>query len=106
MELLRQMPKSRFALLLFCLHSALAIHVVISKPPTGNSQELIDCRTMALAGRAIHIPSEPSLVRALGWLDLPAIAAYYVIWVSLYLVIDVFQLSVSINAMSWVNAAI
>ena len=100
------MSKSRFALLLFSVHSALALYAVISKPPTDNQQELIDCRTMALAGRAIQISSEPALVRALGWLDLPSIAAFYVFWVSLNLVIDVFHLPVSIYAMSWVNAAI
>ena len=106
MRFLRQIAASKVALTLFSVHSALALYSVISKAPTDDRQELIDCRTIAVAGRAIQIPTEPAMVKLLGWLDLPSIAVYYVFWRALYLVIDVFHLPIDVYAMSWANAAI
>src|SRR5678815_773354 len=103
MRLLRRIAGSKPGLWLFVVHSTFAIYGVASKPPTDNRQELIDCRTTALAGRAIQLGSEPVLLRTLGWLDLPALTLYYMAWTLFYAFADHFHISVSLYTLSWIS---
>ena len=104
MRFIHQLTRYKLGLALLVIHSAFVIYAVASKPTTESRQELIDCRTTALAGRAIQLSREPALLKTLGWLDLPALIVYYVLWRLLYVVIDIFQISVNLYWLSWINA--
>ena len=103
MKLIRRITGSRLGHLLFAIHLTLAVLALSSKPPAENSV-LTDCQTIPIAGRAIQLSLEPTWLKMLVWLDLPALIIDYALSLLIWTAATPFNWRMNIYVFSWINA--